>query len=78
MTVTPQRLQELRAQSALLPCESCGRYLYWLPDAVPSPLRGEGRSEGESPMASPSLPVIQIYTDGACSGNPAPAAGPPS
>ena len=29
MTVTPQRLQELRAQSALLPCESCGRYLYW-------------------------------------------------
>jgi predicted nucleic acid-binding Zn-ribbon protein len=31
MTVTPQRLQELRAQSALLLCESCGRYLYWLP-----------------------------------------------
>ena len=31
MTVTPQRLQELRAQSALLPSESCGRYLYWLP-----------------------------------------------
>ena len=31
MTVTPQRLQELRAQTALLPCESCGRYLYWLP-----------------------------------------------
>jgi uncharacterized protein len=30
MTVTPQRLQELRTQSALLPCESCGRYLYWL------------------------------------------------
>jgi len=30
MTVTPQRLQELRAQSALYPCESCGRYLYWL------------------------------------------------
>ena len=30
MTVTPQRLQELRAQSALLPCESCGRYLHWL------------------------------------------------
>ena len=30
MTITPQRLQELRAQSALLPCESCGRYLYWL------------------------------------------------
>ena len=31
MTITPQRLQELRAQSSLLPCESCGRYLYWLP-----------------------------------------------
>lgn len=30
MTVTPQRLQELRAQTSLLPCESCGRYLYWL------------------------------------------------
>jgi predicted nucleic acid-binding Zn-ribbon protein len=30
MTVTPQRLQELRAQTGLLPCESCGRYLYWL------------------------------------------------
>jgi predicted nucleic acid-binding Zn-ribbon protein len=30
MTVTPQRLQDLRTQSALLPCESCGRYLYWL------------------------------------------------
>jgi predicted nucleic acid-binding Zn-ribbon protein len=29
MTVTPQRLQELRAQNALLACESCGRYLYW-------------------------------------------------
>jgi ribonuclease HI len=23
-------------------------------------------------MASPSLPVVQIYTDGACSGNPGP------
>jgi uncharacterized protein len=31
MTVTPQRLQELRAQNALLACESCGRYLYWQP-----------------------------------------------
>jgi predicted nucleic acid-binding Zn-ribbon protein len=31
MTITPQRLQELRAQSSLIPCESCGRYLYWLP-----------------------------------------------
>ena len=30
MTITPQRLQELRAQSSLIPCESCGRYLYWL------------------------------------------------
>ena len=29
MTVTPQRLQELRAQNALLHCESCGRYIYW-------------------------------------------------
>ena len=29
MTITPQRLQELRAQSSLIPCESCGRYLYW-------------------------------------------------
>jgi uncharacterized protein len=31
MTITPQRLQELRAQASLIPCESCGRYLYWLP-----------------------------------------------
>jgi predicted nucleic acid-binding Zn-ribbon protein len=30
MTVTPQRLQELRQQNALIGCESCGRYLYWL------------------------------------------------
>jgi predicted nucleic acid-binding Zn-ribbon protein len=29
MTIPPQRLQELRAQSSLIPCESCGRYLYW-------------------------------------------------
>jgi predicted nucleic acid-binding Zn-ribbon protein len=29
MTITPQRLQELRAQSSLIPCESCGRYIYW-------------------------------------------------
>jgi predicted nucleic acid-binding Zn-ribbon protein len=29
MNITPQRLQELRAQSSLIPCESCGRYLYW-------------------------------------------------
>ena len=29
MTITPQRLQELRAQPSLIPCESCGRYLYW-------------------------------------------------
>ncbi len=29
VTITPQRLQELRQQSALIPCESCGRYLYW-------------------------------------------------
>jgi predicted nucleic acid-binding Zn-ribbon protein len=31
MTVTPQRIQELRQQSALIPCESCGRFLYWTP-----------------------------------------------
>jgi predicted nucleic acid-binding Zn-ribbon protein len=31
MTVTPQRIQELRHQNALIPCESCGRFLYWLP-----------------------------------------------
>jgi len=29
MTITPQRLQELRAQASLIPCESCGRYIYW-------------------------------------------------
>jgi len=31
VTITPQRLQELRQQNALIHCESCGRYLYWLP-----------------------------------------------
>ena len=31
MTVTPQRIQELRQQSALILCESCGRFLYWVP-----------------------------------------------
>jgi hypothetical protein len=31
MTITPQRLQEVKHQSALLFCESCGRFLYWLP-----------------------------------------------
>jgi hypothetical protein len=31
MTITPQRLQQLKLQNALLACESCGRYLYWLP-----------------------------------------------
>jgi uncharacterized protein len=31
VTMTPQRLQELRQQNALLHCESCGRYLYWIP-----------------------------------------------
>jgi predicted nucleic acid-binding Zn-ribbon protein len=30
VTITPQRLQELRQQSALIHCESCGRYLYWV------------------------------------------------
>jgi predicted nucleic acid-binding Zn-ribbon protein len=29
VTMTPQRLQELRQQNALIHCESCGRYLYW-------------------------------------------------
>jgi uncharacterized protein len=29
VTITPQRLQELRAQTSAIPCESCGRYLYW-------------------------------------------------
>ena len=31
MTITPQCLQEVKQQSALLNCESCGRFLYWLP-----------------------------------------------
>jgi predicted nucleic acid-binding Zn-ribbon protein len=30
VTMTPQRLQELRQQNALIRCESCGRYLYWV------------------------------------------------
>ena len=30
VTITPQRLQELRQQNALIHCESCGRYLYWV------------------------------------------------
>jgi predicted nucleic acid-binding Zn-ribbon protein len=29
MTIRPQALQELRAGTALMVCESCGRYLYW-------------------------------------------------
>jgi predicted nucleic acid-binding Zn-ribbon protein len=29
VTITPQRLQELRQQNAFIHCESCGRYLYW-------------------------------------------------
>ena len=29
VTITPQRLQELRQQNTLIHCESCGRYLYW-------------------------------------------------
>jgi predicted nucleic acid-binding Zn-ribbon protein len=29
VTITPQRLQELRQQNALIHCESCGRYLHW-------------------------------------------------
>ncbi len=31
MTLTPQRLQEVKHQSMLNACESCGRFLYWLP-----------------------------------------------
>ena len=31
MTITPQRLQEVKHQSMLHTCESCGRFLYWLP-----------------------------------------------
>jgi len=30
VTITPQRLQELRQQNALIHCESCGRYLSWV------------------------------------------------
>jgi len=30
VTITPQRLQELRQRSALIHCESCGRYLHWV------------------------------------------------
>jgi len=30
VTITPQRLQELRQQNALIHCESCGRYIYWV------------------------------------------------
>jgi predicted nucleic acid-binding Zn-ribbon protein len=29
VSIRPQALQELRAASALMVCESCGRYLYW-------------------------------------------------
>jgi predicted nucleic acid-binding Zn-ribbon protein len=29
MTIRPQALLELRAQTRLVTCESCGRYLYW-------------------------------------------------
>jgi predicted nucleic acid-binding Zn-ribbon protein len=29
VTIRPQVLQELRSGSALMTCESCGRYLYW-------------------------------------------------
>ena len=35
MTLTPQRLHEVKQQSALQTCESCGRFLYWLPDPHP-------------------------------------------
>jgi predicted nucleic acid-binding Zn-ribbon protein len=29
VTIRPQAIQELRAASSLMVCESCGRYLYW-------------------------------------------------
>ena len=29
MSIRPQAMQEIRAQSQLITCESCGRYLYW-------------------------------------------------
>lgn len=31
VTIPPQRIQELKPQNALIRCESCGRYLYWIP-----------------------------------------------
>ena len=31
VTLTPQRFHEIRQQSSLHTCESCGRYQYWLP-----------------------------------------------
>jgi len=31
VTLTPQRFHEIRQQSALFTCESCGRYQYWIP-----------------------------------------------
>jgi hypothetical protein len=31
VTLTPQTFQELKQQSGLRTCESCGRYLYWEP-----------------------------------------------
>jgi predicted nucleic acid-binding Zn-ribbon protein len=29
MAIRPQALLEVRAQTRLVTCESCGRYLYW-------------------------------------------------
>ena len=31
VTLPPQRIQEVRQQNQLMNCESCGRFLYWLP-----------------------------------------------
>ena len=31
VSLTPQAFQELKQQSSLRTCESCGRYLYWIP-----------------------------------------------
>ena len=29
VSIRPQAIQELKAATALMLCESCGRYLYW-------------------------------------------------
>ena len=34
--IPPQRMMEVRDQDKLIPCESCGRILYWQEEAVPA------------------------------------------